>query len=208
MEKKAAVVEKKDEKKDKLKEDAAAAVGEAKVAATETVASAKETKVAAVDSKASANALKDTGDVAGKLTEPVESAKEEAGEIKEAAKEGKQELKEAAKESKENPTYSQDELETISSMAARHAALHVESALKHKNGEKHLESKELKKVNKEIEEKKPKVREGTHASIKAAVEKAVIKSMSPVKLPHDFTEGWQHSSSSLNNKVFNKIYAK
>ena len=66
----------------------------------------------------------------------------------------------------------------------------------------------MKKVNKEIAEKKPKVREATHASIKAAVEKAVIKSMAPVKLGHDFVEGWQSSSSSLNNKVFNKIYSK
>lgn len=120
-----------------MKEEAAAAVGEAKIAATETAEKSSETKVAAVVSKATAGVLKDTGKVSGKLTEPVESAKEEATDIKEAAKESKQELKEAVKESKQ-ATYSQDELDTISSMAARHAALSVEQALKHSNGEKHL----------------------------------------------------------------------
>jgi len=62
--------------------------------------------------------------------------------------------------------------------------------LKHDGAEKHLYSKELKKIDKEISEKKPKIHEATHASIKASVEKAVIKSMSPVKPPFDFTEGW------------------
>jgi len=199
--------------------DAAAAVSEGKVAAAGTKISAAGTKIAAVDSKASAGVLKISGKVEGKLTgssehqdqfhlftDSSESIKEEANEIKQAAKESKEELKEAAKESKGH-TWSQEEMETISSMAARHAALHVESALKHKKGEKHIESKELKKLNKEIKEKKSKVHETTHHSIKAAVEKAVIKGMSPVKVGDDFLEGWQHSSSSLNSKIFNKVYS-
>jgi hypothetical protein len=75
-------------------------------------------------------------------------------------------------------------------VAARHAAVHVANALRHGGAEHHLQSKELHKINKEIEEKKPKVRMTTHASIKAAVETAVIKSMAVVKPPFDFTEGW------------------
>ena len=99
-------------------------------------------------------------------------------------------------------------MEAIANMSAHHAATSVANSLKHKGAERHIHSKELKKVNKELKEKIGKPREKTHESIKASVEKAVIKSMAPVKPPFDFTEGWASSSSSLNNKIFQHVYSK
>jgi len=55
-------------------------------------------------------------------------------------------------------------------MSARHAATHVVDVLKNRNAERHIHSKELKKVRKEVTEKKEKVHEASHASIKSAVE--------------------------------------
>lgn len=75
-------------------------------------------------------------------------------------------------------------------MAARSAATHVANAMKHSSNEQHVASKELKKIRKEVFEKKERVHDATSSSIKAAVEKAVIKSLAPVKPPNDFTEGW------------------
>merc|ERR1712150_197889 len=152
--------------------------------------------------------LKTEGNVKGKLT-PVDT-KVDAADVKEAGKESKEELKETAKELKESAsgTYTQDETESIAGMSAHSAATHVANALKYKNAENHIASKELKAVRKEVTEKKSKVREASSASIKGAVEKAVVKSLSPVKPPYDFMDSWASSSSSLNNKVFNHVYAK
>lgn len=66
------------------------------------------------------------------------------------AKEGKEELKDLAKAAKESGTYTQDELESIAGMAARHAATHVATAVKKGNAEKHIASKELHKLTKEV----------------------------------------------------------
>ena len=90
--------------------------------------------------------------------------------MREAAKGNKAELREVISSMKQGKTYTQDELDAISSMAARHAAIHVEQSFHHSSDERHIHSKELHKLNKEIMEKKSKVRETTKGSIKAAVE--------------------------------------
>lgn len=88
-------------------------------------------------------------------------------------------------------------MESIAKMAADHAARHVADNIKWHKAENHEATKEFKKIRKETDDKKKKVKNATHNSIKSSIEKAVIKSMAPVKMHENPLDSWASSSSSL-----------